>query len=353
MSAAFSDVTVVITTHDSGPELTERLGRLLDACSFAAVWLIDSGSSDGAAEAAAAAHPGVSVERFEENVGPCVTRNRGLDLATTPLVLLLDDDTEIDAASLGMIQDALLTSPEVVMAGPSLRFADRREVVQYEGGLCHFAGLPHMLHHEEPSPGGPPREVDVLTSGCLLVRREPLREAGGFDPHLFFLMEDVELSLRLRIGGARLLVVPEAIAVNAGGSEGVSLTTVSYPGKRIFLHARNRSLMVFSLWEWWSLLLLWPALLLFEVAWLLFSVLAGHPLAFLQGKFAVLAHLPRVWKTRCRVRASRRVRDRELLGAPPLTFTRAALRQPLAKRLARTLDLMLQVYFRAARGLMP
>jgi len=89
------------------------------------------------------------------------------------------------------------------------------------------------------------------------------------------------------------------------------------------------------------------------LAWLLFSVLAGHPLAFLRGKLAVLAHLPRVWRTRSRVRASRRVRDRELLGAPPLTFTRAALRQPLAKRLARTLDLMLQVYFRAARGLMP
>ncbi|MAB90576.1 MAG: glycosyltransferase [Planctomycetota bacterium] len=353
MTAAFLDVTVVVTAHDAGPALTTRLRSLLDGARFAAVWVMDSASADGSVAAAAAAIPELRTERFEENVGPCVTRNRGLEVASTPLVLWLDDDTEVDAASIAALRAALLASEDRVIAGPSLRFADRREVVQYEGGVCHYAGQPHMLRHEDPGVGGEPREVDVLTSGCALVRREPIRECGGFDRHLFFLMEDVELSLRLRIAGLRLVVVPEAVAVNAGGSAGVSLESDAYPQRRVFLHARNRSLVVLGLWEWTSLALLWPALLLFEAAWLVFATLAGHPLAYVRGKLAVVAHLGHVRRVRARVRASRQVRDRDLLGAPPLTFTASAMAQPLARQCARTLDVLMRLYFHAARGLMP
>ncbi|NRA95921.1 MAG: glycosyltransferase, partial [Planctomycetes bacterium] len=188
-------MTVVVTAHDAGPDLVARLRRLLDSARFAAVWVMDSASSDGSVAEAASAIPELKIQRFEENVGPCVTRNRGLELATTPLVLWLDDDTEVDAGSVSALQDALLASDDRVMAGPSLRFADRRGIVQYEGGVCHYAGQPHMLHHETPAMGGAPREVDVLTSGCALVRRERVLQVGGFDSHLFFLMEDVELSL--------------------------------------------------------------------------------------------------------------------------------------------------------------
>ena len=349
----FHDVTAVITAHNAGPILLERVRRLAEHSSFAELWIIDSGSADGCVEAVAAAIPGVRTERFEDNVGPCVTRNRGLDVARTPFVLWLDDDTGLDAESIEALRRALLEDEGCAMVGPSLRYEDRPDVVQYEGGVCHFAGLPHMIGHDQPAEGGPPREVDVLTSGCLLVRREPIRTVGGFDATLFFLMEDVELSLRLRIAGWRLRVVPAAVAVNEGGSEGLSLRTSEYPERRIYLHARNRWLVVLGLWERTSLFVLWPALLLFELAWLVFAVLSGHPLAYLRGKFALLGMLPHVRRVRRRVADSRVVRDRELLGAPPLTFTASALAQPLARRCARVLDAMLRVYFHVAKVMLP
>lgn len=349
----FADVTAVVTAHNAGAELEARIRRLTERASFAALWIIDSGSADGSVETVAAAIRGVRTHRFDDNVGPCVTRNQGLDLAETPYVLWLDDDTEIGADAIEALRTALVEDERCAMVGPSLRYEDRPHVVQYEGGVCHFAGLPHMTGHDAEGDGGAPREVDVLTSGCLLVRRQPLRSIGGFDAALFFLMEDVELSLRLRIAGWRLRVVPAAVAFNVGGSEGLSLRTREYPERRIYLHARNRWLVVFGLWERTSLFVLWPALLLFELAWLAFAILSGHPVAYLRGKLAVLGMMPHVRAVRRRVADSRVVRDSVLLAAPPLTFTASALAQPLARRCARVLDAMLRMYFHAARVMLP
>ena len=351
--STFSDITAVITAHNAGEDLERRVRRLMERARFAALWVVDSGSADGCVEAVAAALPEVRTHRFEDNVGPCVTRNHGLDLAETPFVLWLDDDTELDASAIERLRATLVEDDGCAMVGPSLRYEDRPDVVQYEGGVCHFAGLPHMTAHEETGEGSAPREVDVLTSGCLLVRREPLRSVGGFDPTFFFLMEDVELSLRLRIAGWRLRVVPAAVALNASGSDGLSLRTQEYPERRIYLHARNRWLVIFGLWEGSSLFVLWPALLLFELAWFLFALLSGHPVAYLRGKLDVIAHMSHLREVRRRVADSRVVRDRVLLGAPPLTFTTSALAQPLARRFAKVLDAMLRMYFHAAKVMLP
>jgi GT2 family glycosyltransferase len=346
------DVTAVVTTHDSGPAILDRLRSLQSLATLDAIHVIDSGSVDGTPDLVSSACPTVEVTRLSENRGPCATRNLGLHRAKTPFVLWLDDDTTLAPGGLALLEEALRADDSRVMAGPSLRFADGTERIQYEGGLCHFAGLPHMLRHGNPPVGGPPREVDVLTSGCLLVRRDALLAAGGFDEGYFFLMEDVELSLRLRILGHRLVVVPEAIAHNLGDSTGLSLRGEGYPARRIHLHARNRSILVLSLWEPWTLFVLSAPLLLFEVAWFGFALIAGHPGAYLSGKLAVGRRLGNIRRTRKFVARHRRVRDASLLGSPPLTLTAAAVARPFVRALATVLDGTLRQLFVAARGML-
>ena len=69
----------------------------------------------------------------------------------------------------------------------------------------------------------------------MLVSRRAIERVGAFDPELFFLHEDVDLSLRARAAGFEVLLVPDArvwhrVAASQDGHERTPLT--SYYGMR-------------------------------------------------------------------------------------------------------------------------
>jgi len=72
-----------------------------------------------------------------------------------------------------------------------------------------FAGLPAdaALTHETV---GVPRNVSALTAACLLVRRAVFEEVGGFDERLAVAFNDVDLCLKIRARGYRLVCTPFA-----------------------------------------------------------------------------------------------------------------------------------------------
>ena len=348
-----AEVSVVITTHDAGDALQTTLESLLEAGPFASVHVVDSGSQDGSVAAAERRFPQVRVTRLGSNLGPCATRNLGLREAETPYVLLLDDDMTLAPDAPERLLAALQEDSRRAMVGPRILHAEEGAGLQYEGGFWHYAGLTHMRGQDGRAPDDEMRSVDVLTSGCVLVRREAVLDAGGFDESLFFLMEDVELCLRLRWLGWSLVTVPTATATNRGASEGISLDRDGHSERRLRLHARNRILIVLGLYDLRSLLLLWPGILLLDAAWLVFSCLAGHPLAFVRGKIEILPRLPAVLRKRRAFLGRKVLSDREVLAAPPLTLTPAARRRPLTCTLTRFLDLALRQLLSLVRGVLP
>lgn len=347
-------VSAVVTSHNSGPRLIETLDALAAEGACAEIHLVDSGSTDGSVDLAEQRFPALKITRLGSNRGPCATRNAGVAAAACPWVLLLDDDTVPAPGCVETLASELRSHPDAAMAGPRIVHGEDPGRIQYEGGVWHFAGLPHMEHMDEPCAVRPPRDVDVLTAGCVLVRRDAVQAAGGFDEGLFFLMEDVELSVRLRLAGWRLRVHPGAVAVNRGGSEGLSLKERhAYPKRRVFFHSRNRCLLLLSLYRLRTLFLLTPALLVMEAAWFLFSLREGAALSYIAGKADVLRRLRGAFDRQRSLQRSRGPDDRILLRAPPLTLTRAALRRPLARSLARVLDFTLAAATHPVRGVVP
>ena len=349
-----SDITIVVTSHNPGTVLDRTLSTVLMRAPTCPILLVDSGSTDGTAARIHREFASVTVHEFEENRGPCATRNYGLEHAETPFVLFLDDDTVFEQGALHRLLQELESDDAIAMVGPRIVHADNPDVVQYEGGLCHFGGAPHMLNMGRSVPPGPPRDVDVLTSGCLLVRKDPACEIGGFDENLFFLMEDVEFSLRMRYRGARLRVVPEAIARNEGGSEGLSLkANKRYPKRRVFYHSRNRWLVLRSLLAARSLMVLALPLLVLESAWFVFSILQGAFGSYLAGKRDYFRRSRRAVERRVSLDGHRALTDRQLLRAPPLTLTPRALSNPILAAFASALDWVLRGLFFLLKGLLP
>ena len=88
---------------------------------------------------------------------------------------------------------------------------------------------------------------------------------------------------------------------------------------------------------------------MYEAAWLAFALFTGHLPSYLRGKWRAGGVLLKSRASK-RDHVRKKVPDRELLGAPPMTFTRTALAQPLATRGSKFLDGWLRMWWVVLRG---
>lgn len=184
------DVAVVIPVLDDAA----RLDRLLGQLSGLAVTVVDDGSADPDATAAAAAAHGARWVGHDENRGPAAARNTGARATTEPFLWFVDADSSVASARevAGALRGAL-ADPSVGAAAPRVVGAggrhprDRFERAASPLDLGPRAGLVH--------PRGP---VPYVPATSLLVRREAFGD--GFDPDLR-VGEDVDLVWRVIEGG--------------------------------------------------------------------------------------------------------------------------------------------------------
>lgn len=105
--------------------------------------------------------------------------------------------------------------PSVGAAGGLLLSADGS--VQSAGIAVGAAGVTNVMRGFNPEADGYAgslicaREVNAIASDCLIVKRELFRELGGFNEHFSAQFYDVDLCLRLRIAGRRILFTPRVV----------------------------------------------------------------------------------------------------------------------------------------------
>jgi GT2 family glycosyltransferase len=338
--------------------------RYLDACLSSVakleggvdeVLVVDNASTDGSLALLRERHPSVRILRLDRNEGPAPARNAGMRAAANRWVLALDNDAVLEPDVLEKLALAAASAPGIAIAQPRSVFHGEPGRVHYDGGSFHYAGLISLRNFYRPLPeaqGQGTLDVDCAVAVALLVDREALLEAGGYDEDYFILFEDLDLSYRLRALGRRIVSVEDAIVLHQAGTPGISFREgPSYPASRVFYHARNRWLFLAKDLRVRTLLVALPGLLLYEAVWFGFSVLSGGTLAWLRGKRRFLALLPRALEKRRAFQALRRVRDRDLLVGGPLTVTPAVSSSSWKRAVLASLDLSLRAWWGLARHL--
>jgi GT2 family glycosyltransferase len=139
-----------------------------------------------------------------------------------------------------------------------------------------------------------------------MVRRSVWERTGGFDPDYFMYGEDLDLSLRIRLLGMHVGVVPSALVEHAYEFD---------KGRRKwFWLERNRWLTLIRVYPTPVLALLAPALVLSEFAVLLLAAKGGWLSAKLRAHAALATSLPSLARRRAIVQRTRRV-DAETFAA--------------------------------------
>jgi GT2 family glycosyltransferase len=318
-------VGAVVVNHNGGERILRVLAALrTQTYPLEQVFVVDNASTDRSVLRIGSRFPEVRVLHLERNAGIAIARNAGLSALDTRLALLLDHDIYAEPDCLARMVGAYEAHGPMVVC-PRVRLLPERDVVQADGAALHFLGT-QILHHgyerldRAPDAGG---AVDSCIGACMLLDRDAVLDAGGFDELFFFYFEDLEFSMRLRSRGHRIWCEPSALVFHerAAGTPLLSFRGQgAYPPARAYFTMRNRLLSMLIHYRLRTLVMLSPVLALHELASLAMAARKGCPAEWLRSWGWQFGHLHEIAERRRRMQRLRRVGDRDLLvgGPPPL-----------------------------------
>lgn len=190
--------------------------------------VVDNGSSDDSVARISAGCPSAVMVCNSRNLGFAAGANCGLRVALelgADFVFLVNNDTFFAPDMLARLMAQV--TRDVGMVTPAIFYAARPQVPWSLGGQRHWLTL-------EKTGDGPAALRQVGASGVLeldyavgcgvLLSRAMLTQVGLFDERFFMYYEDMDLSLRVRQAGFRILLVPAArmwhkVAMSSGGSD--------------------------------------------------------------------------------------------------------------------------------------
>ncbi len=292
-------LSTIIVAHDSLAELRVALPPLIAQLDPQdELIVVDNVSHDGLAEELERIAPRARLVALPENVGFAAGANRGVAVAAGELLVLLNPDA--------VVQPGWAAAIRAPWGGPwaawmALVTLDGGATINTSGGVLHFTGFGWAGQIGEPVGAAPqaPQEVGFLSGACLALPRATWQEVGGFPEDFFMYCEDVDLSLKLRLRGGRLAVVPDATVVH-------DYEFVKGAHKWRLLE-RNRWAVVLRTYPSSLLVLVLPALVAAEVAVWAVALRGGWARMKARATLDVLRALPRLVRERRAIQTERLV----------------------------------------------
>lgn len=180
------------------------------------VIIVDNASSDGTREFLRTLEGDVKVISNPANLGFAKACNQGAREAAGEYLLFLNNDTVPQPGWLEALLAVAERDRRIGVVGAKLLFPD---------GTIQHAGV--AIRVDSPYPLSPvhlyyqsaadtlqanlEQEMDAVTGACMLIRGEVFRTVGGFDEGYLNGYEDVDLCLRVREKGYRVLYTPKSV----------------------------------------------------------------------------------------------------------------------------------------------
>lgn len=215
--------SVIIPVWNGAADLPACLDALL-AQTYAPVEIIavDNASTDGSADLIAASYPQVKLIRHTANVGFSGACNAGLAAAQGDPLVLLNQDTVVRPGWLAALVAVFDALPDVGIAGSKALYPDG--TLQHAGGQLDAQGQgSHRGYRQADTGFDAPADVDFVTGASLALRRAVYDQIGGLDEGfgpVYF--EDVDLCLRARAAGWRVVYAPASVLIHAERSTGAA-----------------------------------------------------------------------------------------------------------------------------------
>jgi len=222
-------VSVILVNWNGRNDTLECLHSLAKV-SYAPMHIImvDNASADDSVDAVKREFPSVEMIPNKTNLRFAGGNNIGIKHALergSDYILLLNNDTTVDAEFLTELVKAADADPGIGMVGAKIYYYDDPKRIWFAGGRIEWwkGWISHIgLREEDRGQYDTARAVDYITGCCLLVKRPVIEKIGNLDEQFFMYGEDVDWCLRVCKAGFRLVYEPKAkiwhkLSVSAGG----------------------------------------------------------------------------------------------------------------------------------------
>lgn len=225
MDARAPAVVALMVAEDPGPWFEEALASLAaqDYAELSVLVIAGSPGEDGPRHARNAA--GDVAERVAAVLPKAFVRWRrapgGYGAAigeALPLVegaafyLLCHDDVAMEPDAVHLMVEEAFRSNAAVVTPKMFRWDQPDRLLHVGLGADRYGAPVDRVQEDEVDHGqhDAVREVFAAPGGCTLVRSDLLLQLGGFDTGISAMGEDLDLSWRVRIAGARVALAPRA-----------------------------------------------------------------------------------------------------------------------------------------------
>jgi len=214
------------------------------------VIVVDNGSTDGSSNLIGERFPTVEIIRLKSNLGFTGGCNVGLARAlkgSCRWICLLNNDTAVTTgfletllAEAARFPNAGILSPRVNYAGePEKTWSQGITVNRWSGRiLTPSCGKPSSRLTSESA------EFPAVSGAAMLLSRDLLEIVGLFDDKYFLCFEDVDICLRAREKGFKVLAVPNALVYHriSASMGGEGSDAIIYYSARNQIYLLNRDL---------------------------------------------------------------------------------------------------------------
>jgi GT2 family glycosyltransferase/protein-L-isoaspartate O-methyltransferase len=183
----------------------------------------------------------LTVIRSPQNLGFSIGNNRAAAAADGDLLLFLNNDTIVHKNWLEPMVTMLKAYPNCGIVGSRLLYPDStiqhiRVAFDHKGNCVH----PFKRYPADIPEAVRPAECEAVTGACMLMRKEVFVGAGGFDEGYLHGSEDIDLCLKVRKRGLKVMYCPDSIITHY---EQVSLKTKGLQYKKKTTR-RNRKIFM-------------------------------------------------------------------------------------------------------------
>jgi len=228
-------------------ELTQQclmhLAEVTTGISYEVV-IVDNYSTDGTCEFLETLGGDVQIIRNDTNLGFAKGCNQGARAARGRHLVFLNNDTIPKSGWLDPLIEEVTSHADVAVVGSKLLYQDN--TIQHAGVVISrryrtpyhlFCGVP------ENSPAvNTRREFQAVTAACMLVRKAIFEEVGGFDEGFVNGFEDVDLCLKIRQLGKKVIYQPQSCLYHLESQT---------PGRKTHDEANAHRLLARWEHQWW------------------------------------------------------------------------------------------------------
>ena len=246
------DVSIIIVNYHTEGLIKNAIDSVIEKTGGVTyeIIVVDSAPDDSARNVLGAIKPGVPYRYLElaENRGFGAANNEGFRYATGKYLFCLNPDTLLVNNAVKILFDFMETHARCGACGGNLFHADMRPTHSFRrilpGTLWEISeGMNRLPEHllfgrnSKFNHSGRPKKVGYITGADLMLRRDVVKETGGFAPEFFMYFEETDLCSRIRKSGYDIFSVPAAEIIHL---EGQSMTTEEVNTKKFKYYADSR-----------------------------------------------------------------------------------------------------------------